>query len=81
VLKFSFKGFTVFNIKNILLVLHAIVLSMTLSIVLLPDIWMVKVVGGEHAIKGVVIPIIWTVYAGAVFVTSGLTFSWLIKRG
>lgn len=77
-----FKGFIVFNIKNIVLVLHAVVLSMTLSILLLPDIWMIKVVGGgDHNIKGVVIPIIWTVYVGVVFVTSGLTFSWLIKRG
>jgi len=69
-----------FNIKNILLVLHAVILSMTLSIVLLPDIWMIKVVGGADGIKGVAFPPIWMVYAVSVFVTSGLTFSWLIKK-
>ena len=69
-----------FNIRNILLVLHAVVLSMTLSIVVLPDLWMIKVVGGTDGIKGVVFPIIWIVYAVTVFVVSGLTFSWLVKR-
>ena len=69
-----------FNIRNILLILHAVVLSMTLSIVILPDVWMIKVVGGVDGIKGVVFPIIWIVYAITVFVVSGLTFSWLVKR-
>ncbi len=68
------------NIKNILLLLHAVVLVMTLSIVLLPNIWMVKVVGGADGIKGIAFPLIWTVYALIVFIASGLTFSWLIKR-
>ena len=68
------------NIKNILLVLHAVVLVMTLSIVILPNIWMIKVVGGADGIKGVAFPFIWTVYAMSVFVASGLTFSWLIRR-
>ncbi len=68
------------NIKNILLLLHAVVLVMTLSIVLLPNIWMVKVVGGADGIKGIAFPLIWTVYAVMVFIASGFTFSWLIKR-
>ena len=68
------------KIKNILLVLHAIVLSMTLSIVLLPKVWMIDVVGGADGLKGYVIPLIWMVYVAMVFVTSGLTFSWLVKR-
>ncbi len=68
------------NIKNILLLLHAVVLVMTLSIVILPNIWIIKVVGGVDGVTGMVFPIIWTVYALIVFITSGLTFSWLIKR-
>ena len=68
------------KMKNILLVLHAIVLSMTLSIVLLPNVWMIDIVGGVDGIKGYVIPLIWTVYTVMVFITSGLTFSWLVKR-
>ena len=69
-----------FNIRNILLILHAVVLSMTLSIVVLPDVWMIKVVSGADGIKGVAFPMIWTVYAVTVFVVSGLTFSWLVKK-
>jgi len=69
-----------FNIRNILLVFHAIVLSMTLSIVVLPDLWMIKVVGGAEGIKGIAFPMIWTVYAFTVFFVSGLTFSWLVIR-
>ena len=69
-----------FTIKNILLLLHAIVLSMSLSIVVLPNIWMIHVVGGVDGITGVVFPLIWTLYAIMVFITSGLTFSWLIKQ-
>ena len=68
------------NIKNILLLLHAVVLVMTLSIVILPNIWIIKVVGGVDGVTGMVFPIIWTVYALIVFIASGLTFSWLIKR-
>ena len=69
-----------FTMKNILLVLHAIVLSLTLSIVIMPELWMIKVVGSQENIKGVVFPTIWTVYAISVFLTSGVTFSWLIKK-
>jgi len=68
------------TMKNILLVLHAVVLSMTLSIVLLPNMWMIDIVGGVDAIKGYIVPIVWTVYVVMVFITSGLTFSWLVKR-
>ena len=69
-----------FRIKNIILVLNAVLISMTLSIVLLPKIWMVTAVGTPDTIKGIVIPLIWTVYAGLVFLSSGLSFSWLIKQ-
>jgi len=55
---------------------------MTLSIVVLPNLWTIQVVmGGENGVTGMVFPLIWTVYAVMVFVTSGLTFSWLIKKG
>lgn len=69
-----------FNIKNILLVLHAVVLAMTLSIVVMPNMWMIKVVSGADGVQGVAFPMIWTVYAVLVFVASGFTFSWLIKK-
>jgi len=69
-----------FSVKNILLVLHAVVLSMTLSIVILPNIWTIHVVEGADGLRGMVFPWIWTVYAVTVFITSGLTFSWLVKR-
>ena len=69
-----------FNMKNILLVLHAVVLSMTLSIVILPNVWTINVIGGADGLTGMVFPLIWTVYVVTVFVTSGLTFSWLVKR-
>ena len=69
-----------FNMKNIILVLQAIVLTMTLSIVILPNIWTIHVVEGADGLKGMVFPLIWTVYAVTVFITSGLTFSWLVKR-
>ena len=69
-----------FSMKNILLVLHAVVLSMTLSIVILPNIWIIHVVEGADGLRGMVFPWIWTVYAVTVFITSGLTFSWLVKR-
>ena len=66
--------------KNIILVLQAIVLVMTLSIVLLPNIWTIQVVEGVDGLKGMVFPFIWTIYAITVFITSGLTFSWLVKQ-
>ena len=69
-----------FSMRNILLVLHAVVLSMTLSIVVLPNLWMIQVVGGADGLKGIAFPVIWTVYAVTVFVVSGLTFSWLVKK-
>ena len=69
-----------FSMKNILLVLQAVVLVMTLSIVILPNVWTVNVIGGADGLTGMVFPLIWTVYAVTVFVTSGLTFSWLVKR-
>ena len=69
-----------FKIKNIVLVLHAVLLIMTLSIVILPEIWMIKIVASSEGVKGMVFPLIWTVYAVSVFLTSGLTFSWLIKK-
>jgi len=66
--------------KNLVLILHATVLVLTLSIVIMPNIWMVSVVGGEDGIKGIAFPMIWTVYGIIVFVTSGVTFSWLIRK-
>ncbi len=65
--------------KNIILAMNAIVLILTLSIVILPKVWMISVIGGEEGIKGVVFPVIWTVYAVSVFLTAGVTFSWLVK--
>lgn len=65
--------------KNIILIMNAIVLMLTLSIVVLPNLWMISVVGGEEGLKGIVFPVIWTVYAVSVFVTAGVTFSWLVK--
>ena len=69
-----------FSMKNILLVLQAVVLVMTLSIVILPNVWTINVIGGADGLTGMVFPLIWTVYVVTVFVTSGLTFSWLVKR-
>ena len=69
-----------FSMKNIILLLQAIVLVMTLSIVILPNIWTIQVVEGADGLKGMVFPLIWTVYAVTVFITSGLTFSWLVKH-
>jgi hypothetical protein len=68
-------------LKNILLILQAGVLIMTLSIVVMPNLWMVSVVSGAEGLKGVSFPLIWTVYAVLVFFTSAFTFSWLVKRG
>jgi len=67
--------------KNIILIMNATVLMLTLSIVVLPNLWMISVVGGEEGLKGIVFPVIWTVYAVSVFVTAGFTFSWLVKGG
>jgi len=53
---------------------------MTLSIVVIPNIWMVSVVGGAEGLTGISFPVIWTVYAGMVFLTAGVTFSWLIRH-
>ena len=66
--------------KNILLILHASVLIMTLSIVIMPKLWMVSVVGGADGLKGISFPIIWTIYVALVFFTSAFTFSWLVKK-
>ena len=66
--------------KNILLILHASVLIMTLSIVVMPNLWMVSVVSGAEGLKGVSFPLIWTVYAVLVFFTSAFTFSWLVRK-
>ena len=65
--------------KNIILIMNAIVLMLTLSIVVLPNLWMISVVGGEEGLKGIVFPVIWTVYTVSVFITAGFTFSWLIR--
>jgi len=67
--------------KNIILIMNAVVLILTLSIAVLPNLWMISVVGGADGIKGVAFPVIWTVYAVSVFVTAGFTFSWVIKGG
>lgn len=66
--------------KNVVLFLNAVVLIMTLSIVILPNVWMVSVVNGEAGLQGIVFPMIWTVYAVFVFISAGVTFSWIIKR-
>lgn len=65
--------------KNIVLILNAAVLIMTLSILLLPHLWIISVVTTEQGLQGTVISHIWTVYAVLAFVTSGFTFSWLIR--
>jgi len=67
--------------KNIILIMNAIVLILTLSIMILPNIWMISVVGGADGITGIGFPVMWTVYVVSVFVTAGFTFSWLIKGG
>jgi hypothetical protein len=53
---------------------------MTLSILLMPNLWMVSVVSGADGLKGISFPLIWTIYAVLVFFTSAFTFSWLIKK-
>jgi hypothetical protein len=66
--------------KNLILILNALVLIMTLSMVVLPKFWILSVVGGADGPTGMVIPFIWTIYAVLVFVTSAVTFSWLARR-
>lgn len=66
--------------KNFILILNALLLIMTLSIVVLPKFWIITMVGGVDGVTGMAIPIIWTVYVGLVFITAGFTFSWLVKR-
>jgi len=66
--------------KNLILILHALVLVMTLSIVVLPKFWIVTMVGGADGITGLSIPWIWTVYIAVVFLSSAVTFSWVTKR-
>jgi hypothetical protein len=68
------------EMKKLLLVLNALVLMLTLSIVVLPKFWIVTVVGGADGPRGIVIPMIWSIYVGLVFVTAATTFSWLAKR-
>ena len=66
--------------KNIVVILHAIVLIMTLSIVIMPNLWMISVVEGTDGVKGIAFPVIWTIYAVTVFISSAVTFSWLIRK-
>ena len=66
--------------KNFILILNALVLIMTLSMVVIPKFWIISLVGGADGLTGMVIPFIWTVYTGLVFVTSAVTFSWLVRR-
>ena len=66
--------------KNLILILNAVLLVMTLSIVIMPKVWMISVVGGADGLTGIAFPVIWTVYAVTVFVTSGLSFSWLMRK-
>jgi len=67
--------------KNIILIMNAIVLMLTLSIMILPNIWIISVVGGADGITGIGFPIMWTVYVVSVFLTAAFTFSWLVKGG
>jgi len=66
--------------KNLILILNAVVLIMTLSIVIMPNLWTVSVVSGADGLKGIAFPLIWTIYAGTVFVTAGISFSWLVRH-
>ncbi len=66
--------------KNFILILNALVLIMTLSIVVLPKFWIISVVEGADGVRGMAIPIIWTVYVGLVFITTAITFSWLTRK-
>jgi len=66
--------------KNLILILNAIVLVMTLSIVVMPHLWTVSVVSDAEGLKGIAFPLIWTIYAVSVFISAGVTFSWLVRR-
>ena len=66
--------------KNLILILHAVILIMTLSIVIMPNLWMISVVEGAGGVKGIAFPLIWTIYAVTIFITSAITFSWLIRK-
>jgi hypothetical protein len=66
--------------KNLILILNAIVLIMTLSIVVMPHLWTVSVVSDAEGLKGIAFPLIWTIYAVSVFITAGVTFSWLVRH-
>jgi hypothetical protein len=66
--------------KNLILVLNALLLVMSLSIVIMPKVWMVSIVGGADGVTGMSFPLIWTFYVGLVFLTSALSFSWLLRR-
>ena len=66
--------------KNLILILNAIVLVMTLSIVIMPHLWTVSVVSDAEGLKGIAFPLIWTIYAVSVFISAGVTFSWLVRR-
>jgi len=67
-------------VKNIVLILNVIVIVMSLSIAILPNIWMISVVGGADGPTGVMFPFIWTIYGVLVFITAGVTVSWLIRK-
>ena len=66
--------------KNLILILHALVLVMTLSIVVLPKFWVVTMVGDSGGVTGLSIPWIWTAYIAVVFLSSAITFSWVTKQ-
>jgi hypothetical protein len=66
--------------KNIVLILNVMLLVMTLSIVILPQVWMITVVGGADGPTGVAFPPVWMIYGVLAFVSSGFTISWLIRK-
>jgi hypothetical protein len=78
--RYPYKKLKEKQLKNILLILHAMVLIMTLSIVVIPNLWMISIVGGGEGLKGISFPLIWTIYALLVFFSSAFTFSWLIRK-
>jgi len=67
--------------KKIILIMNVIVLILTISIVMLPNLWMISVVTDTDGLKGVAFPVIWTVYVVSIFLTAGFTLSWLIRGG
>ena len=66
--------------KNLILILNALLLAMTISIVIMPKVWMISIVGGVDGVTGMSFPLIWTFYVGLVLLTSGLSFYWLLRR-